>query len=199
MLLGLGVRPEHLLPEALQGVEPRDANAIDTGLLARTALLLALSRQRPSGVDVDETTPRRAPAASSGFRALTPAEVASFVSPGKLDSFRIVGAPGQATRTASRARRDAGGRGSQREVPGRPDPGLLDEARRILRDAAPKAFEVAGRELAERWLETLWPLEPVLTAAAPSTSPSPSPAVRATGPRGPKRTPPPRGPLPTDP
>ena len=197
MLLGLGVKPEHLLPEALLGVEPRDANAIDTGLLARTALLLVLSRQRPSGVGADEAAPRRPAPAGSGFRALTPAEVASFASPGKLDSFRVFGAPGQPTRTASRARREGVGRSSQREVPTRPDPGLLDEARRILRDVVPKAFEVPGREIAERWLETLSPLAPVLTAAAPS--PSPSPAARGAEPRGAKRTPAPRGPLPTDP
>ena len=197
MLLGLGVRPEHLLPEALEGVEPRDANAIDTGLLARTALLLALSRQRPSGVGGDEPAPRRPAPAGSGFRALTPAEVASFVSPGKLDSLGVFGASGQATRTASRARRQATGRTSRREVPARPGPALLDQARHILSDVVPKAFEVPGREIAERWLETLWPLEPVLTAGAPS--PSPSPSARGPGPRGAKRTPPPRGPVPTDP
>ncbi|MFM9709698.1 hypothetical protein, partial [Streptomyces galilaeus] len=47
------------------------------------------------------------------------------------------------------------------------------KARRILEQASPPGMAAAARDLTDRWLQTLWPLEPVLVRA-----PAPAPAKR---------------------
>ena len=119
MLLGLGVRPQHLLPEALNDVTPADRNAIDTALLARTAILLLAK---------DGLT---APSADT-FRPLTPAEATHF----GADGSKVAGLP--------------------------------TIARRILEGVEPPGLGTAAREVTDRWLATLSPLEPVLVRGAAS-------------------------------
>lgn len=131
MLLGLGVRPHHLVPEALDDVSPVDRTAIDTALLARTAILLLAK----DGL----TTP-----SADTFRPLTPAEAAHFNAGGS----KVAGLP--------------------------------TIARRILEAVEPPGLGTAARDVTERWLATLSPLEPVLvrgstspvTAARPSAEPA---------------------------
>jgi hypothetical protein len=148
MLLGLGVRPEHLVLEALEGITPTDTAEIDTGVLARTALVLLLSHETQAAVI------RKKPAATiddgrtdaETFRALTPVEVAGF---------------GQA-----RLRRVGAAR-TKTSAPIASKPRALSEAlrtkaRQILEQVSPPRLGPAAREITDRWLETLSPLETVL-------------------------------------
>ena len=140
MLLGLGVRPEHLVPEALEGVTPSDVAEIDAGVLARTALVLLLSHKKLSA-SIDGRQLH-----TESFRALTPAEASGFGQP----TLRRVGAaktkkPATAPSTPS-ALADA----------------LRTKARQILERVSPPRMEAAAREMTDRWLETLSPLETVL-------------------------------------
>jgi hypothetical protein len=149
MLLGLGIRPEHLLPAALEGLTPADANAIDTALLARTALVLILSRNGNGSVlhSADDDTPE----ADRGFRALTATEIAAFARHrGRKEAAR---APGKSAP-------------APREVPNSLPVNVAAKARRILEQVAPPRMSVAAVEIAARWLESLSPLEPVLTIAS---------------------------------
>jgi hypothetical protein len=70
MLLGLGVRPAHLTREARSGTLPGDPAEIDTGVLARTALVLALAEA--------EAAPAGVPRRPTAFRPLTATEHARF-------------------------------------------------------------------------------------------------------------------------
>jgi hypothetical protein len=156
MLLGLGIRPEHLVPAALEGLTPADANAIDTALLARTALVLILSRNGKGSVlhSADDDTPGTGPLkeeADAGFRALTATEIAAFTRHrGRKEGARAPGKPAPAGR----------------EVPSSLPEDVAAKARRILEQVAPPRMDVAAREIAARWLESLSPLEPVLTTAS---------------------------------
>lgn len=140
MLLGLGVRPEHLVPETLEGVTPSDVAEIDAGVLARTALVLLLSNKKPA-TSIDGRQLH-----TETFRPLTPAEASGFGQP----TLRRVGAaktkiPATAASTPS-ALPDA----------------LRTKARQILEQVSPPRMEAAAREMTDRWLETLSPLETVL-------------------------------------
>jgi len=66
LLLGLGVTPAALELATGDGVEPADRAAIDTAVLARTALILALLSGGPT------------PGAAEGLRPLTPLEIGRF-------------------------------------------------------------------------------------------------------------------------
>jgi len=122
MLLGLGVTPARLDPAHLEGTQPADRVAIDTALLARTAIALALLADAPAG-----------PSDTDGFRALTPAEVK------RID--KLLSA---STSTAA-----------------------LERARGILLGLSPPRLTRAAREMTERWLASLQPLQPLLVRPAP--------------------------------
>jgi hypothetical protein len=66
LLLGLGVTPAAFELATGDGVEPADRAAIDTAVLARTALILALLSRRPGA------------GAAEGLRPLTPLEIGRF-------------------------------------------------------------------------------------------------------------------------
>ncbi|MEO5768366.1 MAG: DUF6178 family protein [Polyangia bacterium] len=176
MLLGLGVRPEHLLVDALQGATPSDPLEIDTALLARTALVLALYRDQESPPPLalaavpesPEETPKKQPPrsrpedpASWGFRPLTADEIAAF---GRPSARRARARSGTAT---------AGIRSAKKRDPRADTAGLagdplslsdesLTKARQILTQVSPPRMEAVAQQMAERWLQTLSPLEPVL-------------------------------------
>lgn len=80
LLLGLGVTPGAFEAAIGDGVEPADRAAIDTAVLARTALVLALLRRTPGR----RTAAAKAPperGSDEPLRALTPLEIHRF---GKL-------------------------------------------------------------------------------------------------------------------
>ncbi len=155
ILLGLGVRPEHLLPDALEGVMPSDAAEIDTGLLARTALVLLLQRRERSADS------EQAAGVPDIFRPLTETEVAAFQRPGgraaKGDSTDKTKPAKKIERTVkpTRAARPADVQEEQSDV-------LVAKAQRILEQASPPGMAAATRDMTSRWLQTLWPLEAVL-------------------------------------
>ncbi|MBC8132773.1 MAG: hypothetical protein H7X95_07310, partial [Deltaproteobacteria bacterium] len=156
MLLGLGVRPEHLVPEALQDVTPSDPLAIDTGVLARTALLLLMAQHEGVSPVADVSKKPRRKDKDSGqgegerdvadFRPLAATEIAAF------------------TRTASRGARPGpkSAKSAAAHEPGRMSDELRANARQILEQVAPPQMTAAARDMTERWLDTLSPLEPVL-------------------------------------
>jgi hypothetical protein len=114
MLLGLGVTPAHLDEAHLAGTEPADRVALDTAVLARTALALALLADGPAN-QVD----------AGGFRPLKPAEVK------RLEKL-LSSSP------------------------------TIEKARALLLALSPPRLTRAAREMTERWLASLHPLEPVL-------------------------------------
>jgi hypothetical protein len=83
LLLGLGVTPVAFEAAIGDGVEPADRAAIDTAVLARTALVLALLRRTPgrrtSAAKAAKAPPDRAD--TDALRALAPLEIHRF---GKL-------------------------------------------------------------------------------------------------------------------
>jgi hypothetical protein len=117
MLLGLGFTTEVLNEAALVGTEPADRAALDTAVLARTAIVLALLRSTARAA----VSPEREPP-----RPLTPLEVGRFK--------------------------------KQLAV----SPALRDRARALLAPLAPASMSHAAREMSERWIASLDPLEPVL-------------------------------------
>jgi hypothetical protein len=155
MLLGLGVRPEHLLPQALEGVEPTDLVEIDTGLLARTALALHLVRDeqsvKPSALDTRARPPAidTALPSSPSFRPLTPREAAL------LGRSPILG-PG---RPGAGKRRSASRVARARAL--LPD-AMRAKARNILEQVAPPGRPSAARDMIDRWVESVAPLESIL-------------------------------------
>jgi hypothetical protein len=152
MLLGLGVRPAHLLPEALAGVAPTDTAAIDTAVLARTALVLRLSAATEKK---DATTSPHA-----DFRPLTPLEVSRFMK-AKPATKRT------STKTKDRPADDISTAGIENPVDA-----LRARARQILDGVSPGGMGTAAREIADRWLDTLVPLETVLTHPTATTGKS---------------------------
>jgi Family of unknown function (DUF6178) len=167
MLVGLGVRPEHLVPDALEGVEPADPVEIDTAVLARTALALILvsderfvadrptELQRRSHAVGKPPAPSPIPRPSSWpiFRPLTPTEAAS------LGGSQAPGRPG-----AGRSKRSGA-------PPAAKTRALRDElettARSILEQVSPPGRQSSAREMSDRWIEGLSPLAPVLVRPAP--------------------------------
>jgi len=102
LLLGLGVTPAVLEMATGDGVEPADRAAIDTAVLARTALILALLSRGP------------ADGAAEGLRPLTPLEVGRFskraaASPAVLDRARAL-LEGLAPEAMTRAAREMAAR-----------------------------------------------------------------------------------------
>jgi hypothetical protein len=149
MLLGLGVRPEHLSAEALLDASPADLVELDAGLLARTALvLLLLHRHRAIGG-----------ADAPGFRPLTDDEVTEF---SRLTLASHAG-DGGATPISSI---------------GRPTlTPLLAEALDILRrsiPAGPAGMITAAEEVATGWVASLSPLEPTLRSRKPAPPAKPA-------------------------
>ena len=139
MLIGLGVRAEHLLPEALNGSTPTERVDIDAGVLARTALVLLLLAQDSGDKESD-----------SVFRPLTDEEVSRFQSLGAL---RKDGAKREADDGAPiPIRGPAGASASDVET----------RALAILRRAIPGGLNAAAERVAERWVTSLSPLETTL-------------------------------------
>ena len=75
LLLGLGVTPAAVEMATGEGVEPADRAAIDTAVLARTALVLSLLAHGTSATNEPPRSPR---GAAEGLRPLTPLEVGRF-------------------------------------------------------------------------------------------------------------------------
>ncbi|MEO8214149.1 MAG: DUF6178 family protein, partial [Myxococcales bacterium] len=176
MLLGLGVRPEHLLVDALQGATPSDPLEIDTALLARTALVLALYRDQASPPpltavpEVPEAAsakqpPRSRPEdpASWEFRPLTTDEIASFERPSaRRGKGNVRTGTGKAGVESGQKRGPGGDTAGFTGDPLSLSDESLTKARQILTQVSPPRMEVVAQQMAERWLQTLSPLEPVL-------------------------------------
>jgi hypothetical protein len=118
LLYAMGVRPEHLDPEALTKAGIMDPTALDTGSIARTWLV-----ERLVGEPAD------------GLRPLTARD---------LKAFRA-----QVGTRATEQRRST----------------LKDRARKLLEAALPsEKLTQAARDVIDRWVASLEPLGPVLTA-----------------------------------
>jgi hypothetical protein len=182
MLLGLGVRPQHLLPKMLEGALPADPNAIDTALLARTAVILIALRERPTRLVEGQDGIRSH--ADDDFRALTASEISRFeraaartgkpAKTGDSAKSRSHGSAKGGTATTTRTttgHKTATGTGAATTKAQSPmttmplSEDALEKARSALLQAAPPRMTAAAREMADRWLQTLSPLEPVLTVA----------------------------------
>lgn len=150
MVRGLGVRPEDLADGAAALVDSEaDVAALDTGLLARTVLVRRLlEADRPPGPRSSRTGSKRTSAGAfraageppMSFRALEPDDVTKFEA--------LVKAP-----------RDAAPKLSDR---------LREKAKAILKKAAPESLAAAAASVADRWIASLAPLEPVLVRKRPS-------------------------------
>jgi hypothetical protein len=139
-------------------VTPADRAAIDAGVVARTALLL-LAKDGAEKASAD------------AFRPLTPVEAARFgartISPDPTHN------PNKSPtgKRTTKGKTDVGSNVSAKVA------GLAETARRILDAVVPPALGAAAQEVADRWIATLSPVEPVLvrSAAAPRRRPSPAP------------------------
>jgi hypothetical protein len=152
LLFALGVRPEHLTPEALEGVTPGDAAAIDAGLLGRTALvgrLLAAGSSTPGDLP---TVP---------FAPLTPEQVSAFE--------QLTGAGPPKSKEKPRTMKVS-------DVIRRKVKAIVDAIRTAgSPGGAADALGDAASKVVERWTAGLVPLEPVLvrkTPPAPRRRPS---------------------------
>jgi hypothetical protein len=168
MLLGLGVRPEHLVPAALAGARPNDPAEIDAGLLARTALVARLLQRGHAGGQSGQPAAELPVERPPPFRPLSEVEVRAF----RAMVGSAAATPGAAAPRGGRA--GAGGRGG-------PEPGPSDApttpawaaaAAEILLRAAPEVVRPVAEEIAARWVASLAPLEPVLLQADPGAPPS---------------------------
>lgn len=133
MLQRLGVEPTRLTSEELGAATP-DRNAIDTGVLARTALVLLLTATGERDHEPADT--HRSTGAGLAFRPLTPDEVEGFAG-----SKQATLPPAMAADAAK----------------------LLDEVIAAVVTRSP-AMKMAAQQMAERWLASLSPLESVLVA-----------------------------------
>jgi Family of unknown function (DUF6178) len=169
MLLGLGVRPEHLVPAALAGARPNDPAEIDAGLLARTALVARLLHRGHAGIggqsgqSAAELPVERPPP----FRPLSEVEVRAFRA--------MVGSAGGVPGAAAPRGGRAGSGGRDGPGPGPSDapttPAWATAAAEILLRAAPEVVRPVAEEIAARWVASLAPLEPVLLQADPGAPP----------------------------
>ena len=170
MLLGLGVRPEHLVPAALAGARPKDPAEIDAGLLARTALVARLLHRGPTGSagKSDQSAAELPVDRPPPFRPLSEVEVRAFrtmVGP-------AAAVPGATAPRGGRA--GSGGRGGPEPGPSAAPttPAWATAAAEILLRAAPEVVRPVAEEIAARWVASLAPLEPVLLQADPVAPPS---------------------------
>jgi len=138
LLHALGVRPEHVTPEALEGMTPGDSAAIDAGLLARTALVGRLLAAGSSG-GVDLPT--------IAFAPLTPDQVRAFE--------ELTGA-----RADTNQKGESKGDMKIKET-------VLRKAKAILGSVSPSSLGDAAQKAIERWTASLAPLEPVLVRKPP--------------------------------
>ncbi|HVR62103.1 MAG TPA: DUF6178 family protein [Polyangia bacterium] len=138
LLVGLGVRADQLSEQALEGTTGADAAALDAGVLARTALVLALLEGGGANFRSGFKQPM-------SFRPLSPDEVREF-----------------------EKRVSASKTGSAKDEKSAVKPGdVKRKAKAILDAAAPKNLGDAVAEVIRRWIDSLSPLEPVLVKAPP--------------------------------
>lgn len=144
MLQRLGVDASRLTSEELGAAKP-DRSAIDTGVLARTALVILLTAKKAKADEHHEkhASPsagaKASTAAALAFRPLTPDEAESFAG-GK----QATSSPAIAANAAK----------------------LLDDVVAAVVTGAP-GMKLPARQMAERWLVSLSPLESVLVAPPP--------------------------------
>jgi hypothetical protein len=124
-----------------------DVAALDTGLLARTVLVRRLLEAEGALGPRSSRAGAKRPSAFSAaneppmsFRALEPDDVTKFEA--------LVKAPG-----------DAAPKLFER---------LREKAKAILKGAAPESLAAAAATVAERWVASLAPLEPVLVRKRPA-------------------------------
>jgi hypothetical protein len=143
LLFALGVRAEHLTPEALGGTLSEEAAAVDAGVLGRTALVARLLEATSSPLADRPMSP------AVPFRPLTPAEVAEFEA-----LTRVQG------KKASQTGKD--------QPPMKLTDKLKQRAKAILEAVSPAAVGEAAGRVADRWIAGLAPLEPVLVRKPPA-------------------------------
>jgi hypothetical protein len=147
MLRGLGVRAEDLAPDApALAAAGGDEAAIDTGVVARTAL-------------VPRLLARGAGAAAPAFRALDPKEVKAFEA-----LLRPARGKTSIREPSEGSRRTPPGKPSSVHAPTLPT-ALAKRATELLEAAAPRPRSDATTAVIQRWVRTLAPLEPVLVVA----------------------------------
>ena len=146
LVRGLGVTPDDLGPRGtiLDGTGVDEAS-LDLGLLARTALVRKLldTREAPKPIKDSKVpkVPKPVKAPPPAFRPLEESEVRDF----------------------------EGLLGATKAGPPRLPVAIEKRATAILAAAAPAALAGAAVAVAERWIASLAPLEPVLVRASPKT------------------------------
>ena len=153
LLYALGIRAEHIQSDAVAatpaGEQGGDTDAIDAGVLARTALVARL-------IAPTSSTKRDLPMA---FRPLTPEEVHEFE--------ELTRAPEpQKTSVKPRGKDSVKDR---KDLPMNLSDKLKRKAKAILDAISPQGLSEAASKVAERWIAGLAPLEPVLVRRPSAT------------------------------